>query len=266
LAIGCAPSLASLQPAHVAPKGHLQATVGMEVAVPTGTVANLVDAGRALSQTAQSRMLSPQDEGRLFDAGMAFAASPVAVIPHFALAYTLVDRTELGLRYSGDSWRLGGRYQLLSHEREGDPFDLVVGLGVAHAATPVPVGDVLPVLKIDDFTRWTSDVSAIMGTSRRWFRVWAGPKVVYTRFETSLTADLYMNEMQLATFRGHGLYYGGQAGVALGYSKLFFGVELTLMELSASAATTATTLASGSRTADFSGFVIYPAFGLMGEF
>lgn len=264
LAMGCAPSLATLQPAHVAPRGHLQVTAGLEVAVPTGTLVSAVDAGRTLAGSARTQALSAQDQARLFDAGVTFAASPVAVVPHFALSYGIYDRTEVGLRYSGDAWRVGGRYQLLAHEQ--DPLDMVVGLGLSRAATAVPVGDVIPVLSVDDFTRWTGDVSLLVGTSRSWFRVWAGPKLVYTAFDTSLRAELYMNEQQLATFQGHGLYYGGQGGVALGYRKLFLGVELTLMELSGTASTSATTLAIGSRTTDISGFVVYPAFALMGEF
>lgn len=264
LSPGCAPSLATLQPAHVAPRGHLQVTAGLEVAVPTGTLVSAVDAGRTLAGSARSQTLSAQDQGRLFDAGVTFAASPVAVVPHFSLSYGVYDRTEVGLRYSGDAWRLGGRYQLLAHEQ--DPLDMVVGVGVSRAATAVPVGDVIPVLTVDDFVRWTSDLSLLVGTSRSWFRVWAGPKLVYTTFDTSLRAELYMNEQQLATFQGHGLYYGGQGGVALGYRKLFLGVELTLMELSGTARTSATTLATGARTTDISGFVVYPAFALMGEF
>ena len=264
LALGCAPSLATLQPAHVAPRGHLQVTAGLEVAVPTGTLVSAVDAGRALSRSARSQTLSAEEQGRLFDAGVTFAASPVAVGPHFALSYGLYDRTEVGLRYSGDAWRLGGRYQLLAHEQ--DPLDMVVGLGVSRAATAVPVGDVIPVLSVDDFTRWTTDLSLLVGTSRSWFRVWAGPKLVYTTFDTSLRADLYMNEQELARFHGHGAYYGGQGGVALGYRKLFLGVELTLMELSGTASTSATTLPNGGRSTDISGFVVYPAFALMGEF
>ena len=49
---GCAPSLATLQPANVAPAGHFQMTAGMEVAVPTGTIIRSIDAGKSLGDTA----------------------------------------------------------------------------------------------------------------------------------------------------------------------------------------------------------------------
>ena len=263
-AAGCAPSLATLQPAHVAPRGHLQATAGLEVAVPTGTLVRAVDAGRTLAQTSKTQMLSAEDQGRLFDAGVTFAVSPVSVVSHFALSYGIYDRTEVGLRYNSGAWRLGGRYQLLRHEE--DPLDMVVGAGVARSATSMPVGDAISVVSVDDFTRWTGDLSLLVGTSRSWFRVWVGPKLVYTHFDTSLRETLSMNEQELATFVGHGLYYGGQGGLALGYRYLVLAVELTLMELSGSASTSTTTLATGARTTDISGFVVYPAFALMGEF
>ena len=35
----------------------------------------------------------------------------------------------------------------------------------------------------------------------------------------------------LASFSGEGFYVGGQAGAVLGYKKLFFGVDLTMVEL-----------------------------------
>lgn len=261
---GCAPSLATLQPAHVAPRGHLQVTAGLEVAVPTGTLVSAVDAGRTLGRSSHDQMLSAEDEGRLFDAGVTLATSPVSVVPHFSLSYGIYDRTEVGVRYTSGAWRLGGRYQLLTHQ--DGPLDMVVGLGLSRAATAVPVGDVIPVLSVDDFTRWTGDLSLLVGTSRSWFRVWTGPKMVFTHFDTSLRAELDMNQPALATFEGHGWYYGGQGGVALGYQKVFLGVELTLMELSGSATTSTTTLPTGARTTDISGFVVYPAVALMGEF
>ena len=50
LSAGCAPSLSTMQPAHIAPKGHVQATAGIEVSAPTATFTRVIDAGKALSQ------------------------------------------------------------------------------------------------------------------------------------------------------------------------------------------------------------------------
>jgi hypothetical protein len=260
----CAPSLATLQPAHVAPKGHVQITAGMEIGIPTGTVVKTVDAGRTLARRAQSEQISDAQKWQLFDAGINLVASPPSVEQHFAIAYTFVDRAEANIRYAGGGWRLGGRYQTLRHE--DGPFDMVVGLGVARATNPVPLGDVFPVLTVDDFTRWTLDLPVMIGTSREWFRVWAGPKLLYTRFDTTMRLDLVANEVQVATFEGHGWYFGGQAGVAVGYRKVFFGVELTLGELAGAATVHTPMLPVTVRSTNISGFVIYPSIALMGEF
>lgn len=260
---GCAPSLGTLQPAHVAPRGHVQATVGAEIGVPTGSVDTVVGVGRRLSEAAQSGTLTDEQKWQLLDAGINLVASPPSASQHLAIAYTVVDRTEVSLRYVGGGWRLGGRYQVLNHA--DSPLDVVVGFGAARSTTPIPAGDVLPVLKIDDFTRWTFDLPVLAGTSNDYFRVWFGPRLLYSRFDTALRLELVQDETVLGVFRGSALYYGGQVGVAVGYRHVFFGLELTLAGMTGSAAAT-TTLPIPSRRAELSGLIVYPAFGLLGEF
>src|SRR4029077_343552 len=162
----------------------------------------------------------------------------------------------------GSGWRGGLRYQLLRHEDA--PLDLTVGAGVSHSSYPIPLGDFVPILEIDDFSRWTVDVPVLVGTSRSWFRVWAGPKFLYSHFSTALRLTIPGGEMQLASFEGHATYVGGQGGLAIGYRHLFFAVELTLAEAFGSASVTATSLPE-VRPVDFTGFIVYPAFGLIGE-
>jgi hypothetical protein len=73
----------------------------------------------------------------------------------------------------------------------------------------------------------------------------------------------------LASFEGHAIYYGGVAGVAVGYRYIFLALELTVAELVGSADVTAVMTAATepvARSADLSGLVFYPTFGLMGEF
>ncbi|MBC8133194.1 MAG: hypothetical protein H7X95_09465 [Deltaproteobacteria bacterium] len=259
----CAPSLATLQPAHVAPQGHVQATAGMEIAIPTGTIAKVFEVGESLAGEARTRMLSDAEIARLFNTGVTIAASPPSIGQHFAIAYSLLDRTEIGIRYAGGGWRLGGRYQFLRHE-EG-PFDLVVGLGVARSTTSIPLGNVVPFLEASDFTRWTIDVPILIGTSRSWFRVWTGPKFLYSRFDTSVAVTLPMNAVETGSLRGHATYVGAQGGFAVGYRHVFLGFELTLGQLSGSA-NVATMLSVPTPPTDISGFVVYPSFALMGEF
>ena len=259
--VACAPSLATMQPAHVAPKGHFQATAALEVGIPTGALASAIDAGKTLSDAASQGSLTGDQERQVFEAGVNVLASPPSVGPNLALAYTPLDRFEVGVRYAGTAWRVGARYQLLRHEEA--PLDLTVGAGLSRSAFAIPVGDFIPILEVDDFTRWTVDVPLLVGTSSSWFRVWLGPKLLYSHFSTALRLTIPGGDVQLASFEGNTTYVGGQGGLALGYRHLFFGVELTLAEAFGSASVTSTL--AEARPVDYSGFIVYPAFGLMGE-
>jgi hypothetical protein len=259
---GCAPSLATLQPAHVAPKGHVQATAAMELGVPTGTVARVIDTGRSLADMDPTQ-IDDSEKIQLFEAGVTVAASPPAFGPHFALAYTIVERFELGLRYAGEGVRGGARYQIL--RRPEAPVDMVVGLGVARSSKAIPVDDIIPVVKVDDFTRWTIDVPLLLGKSSDWFRVWAGPKVVVTRYDVAMRLALSGVEPELASFGGTSFYYGGVGGLALGYRHLFVALELAVLSLSGSASMRSSNLMFDGRSVDMDGLVVYPSFGLIGE-
>ena len=273
LSAGCAPSLATMQPAHVAPKGHVQATMGFEVSAPTGTVNRIIDTGKTLSDVARTQMdLTPAQEQQVFEAGVNVVVVPPSLGFHFAAAYTLVDHLEVGVRYAGGGWRFGGRYQILEHE--DGPCDLTVGVGVGRAAFEIPLTSYIPILEVEDFTRWTVDVAPLqIGTSRSWYRVWGGPKFLYSQFRTALRLSIPgIDTPDLASFEGHAIYYGGQAGFALGYRSIFFAVELTLTNVTGTGDVTAASPArDGSpapiaRSANLSGFVIYPTFGVIGEF
>jgi hypothetical protein len=61
---------------------------------------------------------------------------------------------------------------------------------------------------------------------------------------------------------GYAVYAGGFAGVVFGYRSIFLGPELTVVRIAGNADVNAL----GSTTnIDIGGFVIYPAFALMGE-
>lgn len=258
-----------MQPAHVAPKGHFQATAAIEIGIPTGTISRAIDTGTSLGNDVKNQMsITPAQERQLFDAGVNFAASPPSANTHFAIAYTLLDHWELGIRYAAGGWRLGSRYQFLRHE--DGPFDMTLGLGVSRIATEIPI--TIPLLEVDDFTRWTGDAGLQIGTSRGFYRAWFGPKFLYSHFTTAMRLDVPGAQLpDLANFEGHGIYYGGQGGIAIGWKHVFFAFELTICELTGSATATSQ-LAQNSNgepiaaDVDISGLVIYPTFGFLGEF
>ncbi|MGK3991645.1 hypothetical protein WME99_51850 [Sorangium sp. So ce136] len=264
---GCAPALSTFQPAHVADKGHVQAELGLDVSVPTGAIASVVDAGVVLANIAESRELTEGERVTLFEAGGALALNPPSVTPHIGVGYTALDRWELNLRYTGSAFRLGTRYQLLKRDKHG--VDLTAGAGVGRYVIDLPVGSILGLVELEDFTRWQIDLPIQIGTAGTWYRVWGGPRLMFTTFDTALVVDLpaftgYPGERELASFSGTGLYVGGQAGVALGYKHVFLGFELTLAEIFSSGELAV--LGERAVAVDLDSFIIYPSIGLMLEF
>jgi hypothetical protein len=259
----CAPSLATMQGAHVAQKGHFAGTAALEVGVPTDTLSRVYDTGKTLAQAAETRMLTPDEQRQVFEAGVVLAASPPSFGQHLMLAYVPIKNLEANLRRAGGGWRLGGRYQLLNHE--DGPFDLTVGIGAARSTYTLPIPDIIPFLEITDFTRYTFDLPLLIGTSRSWFRTWIGPRVLYSRFNTDMRFAPPGTTIDIASFKGSSFYYGGQGGIAAGYKHVWFGVELTVTKMSGSAEVTVPSQVAVIDPFSFSGWVIYPAFGLMIE-
>jgi hypothetical protein len=272
LSAGCAPSLSTMQPAHVAPKGHVQAAAGFEISAPTGTISRVIDTGKSLSEVARTNMnLTPEQEQQVFEAGVNVVVVPPSFGYLLAANYTVLDNWEVGLRYAGGGWRFGTRYQILHHE--DDPLDLTIGAGISHASFEIPLASYIPILAVDEFTRWTIDLSPLqVGTSRSWFRVWASTKFLYSHFETAMRLSIPgVATPDLASFSGSTIYYGGQGGFALGYRHVFFAFELTLAGISGAGTVTATDPRPGvtepvARDANLDGFVVYPTFGFIGEF
>jgi hypothetical protein len=264
LVASCAPSLSTFQPAHVAPKGHLSVSTGIEGGVPVGALTTLLDTGKTLArQGANGQPLTDAEKWQIFDAGVNLLLLTPSIGPHVAVTYVPAPHFEVGIRYAGAAWRGGARYQLIDHEH--GPFDLTVGLGISRFSFSFPLSDQIPGLSLDDFSRWQVDVPVLVGTSRDWFRVWAGPKLLLTTFSTALSLSL-PGDTTLARFDGTGAVLGGQGGFAVGYRRLFVAFELTLAEAFGSAHLTAVGLTPPTHDTKVSSFTIFPSVGLMAEF
>jgi hypothetical protein len=264
LCAGCAPALSSFQPAHVAPKHHVQAEVGMDVSVPTGTIVEAIETGVAAATVAaeNQRPLSDAEIERIYQAGASLVLNPPSATPHVGVAFTVIDNLEINLRYATSSLRLGGRYQFLKKEVHG--VDASAGLGVGYFLFGLPLSG-LPVLNLDDFSRWQIDVPLVFGTHGTWYRVWGGPRFMYTYFGTELRLELpQLPDPELASISGHGFYMGAQGGVAIGYKYVFLGFELTLVQLLMRGKFEV--LNKTVRDLDVDSFIVYPTIGLMGEF
>lgn len=268
-ALGCSPALTSFTPAHVPQKGHVQAEAGFDVFVPTGTVKDAIEAAETLSAVAENRELTEDEEREVFEGAGALALNPPSATPHLGIGYSPLENFVIEGRYTIGALRLAGRYQFLHRAEHG--LDLSAGLGVGRYVYEFPVSSAIPIIELEDFTRYQVDVPVQLGVSGDWYRVWGGPRLLATFYDTELAlvyptipgAGANQPENLIATLDGTGFYAGGQAGVALGYKKVFLGFELTLAQFW----TSATLDAFGRRLeVDLSSFVIAPGIALMGEF
>ncbi len=265
LTAGCAPSLSTFQTAAVPPTGHFSAALGWEGSVSLGPLHDAYRTGRdALEKADDDQVLTTEEKWQAFDTGLKLLLAPPSFGYHLRLAYVPWRRLELSLRYAGSALRLGTRYQIL--DRATAPFDLSLGLGASRFTYEVPFSSFVPVLELDDFTRWQLDVPLLIGMQNRWFRAWGGPRFVATFFDAALRLDLRAEEPIMASLSGSAYYVGGQAGIGFGYRWLFVAFELTITQMVGDARFQAPLLRdSPRRDVETSGLVIYPALGLMGE-
>ena len=265
LLAGCAPSLSTFQTAAVPPTGHFSAAAGWEASVAPGALYDAYRAGEdVLQKAADDQALTTQEKWQAFDAGVALLLSPPSFGYHLSLAYVPWRRLEVSLRYTGSAFRLGSRYQLV--ERATGPFDMSLGLGVSRFSYDIPFADDLPLLAVDDFTRWQLDVPLLIGMQNRWFRTWGGPRFLATFFDAAMRLDLQVEAPVMASMSGSAYYLGGQAGIGFGYRWVFLAFELTITEMIGNARFEAPLLTdSPTRDTELSGLVIYPTLGLMGE-
>jgi hypothetical protein len=263
---GCAAAISSFAPAHVGPKGQWSPRAGVDIAIPTGGIGALIDAGKTLADAARTRGLGEDEKVRLFSAGMNLALNTPAFVQHLGLAYNPVDRWETSLDYAGGAWRLGTRYQWLA--QEGDGADLSVGVGLSRYARDFPIADIIDVIDLHGYRRWTLDLPLAIGRRGSYYRVWTGPKLAFIHHSAALVlhtparGDVAAHD-DVAGASGNASLWGGHAGAALGYRSLFLAVELTIARL---IGTAELNVFGRTTSADTSSWVISPGIALMGAF
>jgi hypothetical protein len=262
---GCAVGLSSNQPAHVADPGHAHTELGVDVSYPTGTIPQVINAAESVDEATQMRALTDDEKRKIFAGAAAIAVNPPAAIGHFGFDYGVAPRWEVGLRLATSGARLSARTQLLKQDEQG--VDLSIGLGLGHALFTPPVHNVFADVTVDDFSRWNIDVPVALGRHGSWYRVWGGPRLLWSHVSQSMTLTLRdlatSQEIRTSgTVSGSALYVGGYAGAALGYRSFFVGPELTVTYLFGSADVNAF---GSPSTVSIGSWVVYPAFAVMGE-
>jgi hypothetical protein len=237
---------------------------GVDVSVPTGIVTRTIDTGRALATTDS---LTEEEKRTVLAAGFNLAMSPPSLVEHVGLTYAPGTGWEVGLRYTAHAGRLGARRQLRSQAHDGTGWDLTVGLGIQRFSFGVPFAGLIPLVQVNDFTRYNFDVPLIAGRRGDFYRVWGGPRLLWSRYraELALRAPGQPGDMvneDLASVEGQGAYIGLQGGTALGYKMVFLAFELTVVRFLGSARMHA--FGSGTDI-DTGTWLIYPGIALLSE-
>jgi hypothetical protein len=267
LGLGCAPTVSSFTPAHVAPKHHVQAEAGFDVSVPVTGVAGLWDQVDNLAEAAGTRELSDEEQRRLFRGAAGLALNPPSASGHVGLGYTVIDALELNGRLMTGAWRLGGRYQVL---RQADhAVDGTFSLGGGHYSYEFPLSDQIPFIRLENFSRWQLDAGFLVGKHADWYRWWVGPKLLFTTYGTELVFEHPIpgagggNTQVLASLDGVGAYVGGQLGMAVGYKHVFAAFELTYAKFWTNAKLE---LLSERHDTNLQTSIVSPGFALLFEF
>jgi hypothetical protein len=261
----CGVGLSSNQPAHVPRKGHAHVEVGVDVSYPTGTIPDVIDAAESVEQATAKRAVTDDEKRRIFEGATAIAINPPAAVPHVGFDYGVAERWEVGLRLATSGVRLAARRQLLRQAEHG--VDLSLGLGLGRALFTPPIHSVFESVTVDDFSRWNVDLPVALGRHDTWYRVWGGPRFLWSRVSQTMTLtlrDFGASEpvRTTGTVSGRAFYVGGYAGAALGYRSFFIGPELTVTYLFGSADVNAL---GGRDVVSVRSWVVYPAFAVMGE-
>lgn len=245
-------------------KKHVQAEAGFDVSVPSN-IGDLVDDGVLVAKNASDHPLSDEERRRLFRDGAALALNPPSPVMHLGVGYVPLEHFEVNGRLSSGAWRLGGRYQLLDQLAHG--IDGTLSLGGGHYSYEFPLSDQIPLIKLDDFSRWQLDGSFLVGWHGNWYRVWGGPRAMLSFYGTQLTFDqpattTGAHEIVLASLDGSATYLGGQLGAAVGYKKVFVGFELTCAKFWTNASLK---ILDSETRFDVDSFIVYPGIALMLE-
>jgi hypothetical protein len=266
LLAGCAPALSSFTPAHVPPKKHLQGEGGFDISVPSN-ITSLIDDGRIIAKSANDKELTEEDQRRLFRDGAAFALNPPSLVWHTGIGYVPLEHFEVNGRLSAGAWRLGSRYQFLDQTQHG--VDGTLALGGGHYTYEFPLSSDIPLLKVEDFSRWQLDASFLIGKHGTWYRFWGGPRIMLSfygtemKFEQPAIPSLNVDEHNVvASLDGSATYLGGQTGVAFGYKWVFIGFELTVAKFWTSASLE---LQDRKTDLDIDSVIVYPGLALMFE-
>ncbi len=224
----CSSSLTTLQPARTTPSGHVSATTSVQVTLPMGLPGDILEAVQLLDDVSDDP--SAQEVRAMADAATAALIQPPSLDGQLRLAVGLGDRLELSGRVGAASAGGGVRLQWL---RQRPGIYGALGFAVDVVYNRLPVERLTNRVEIDRFERMDFSVPLVLGYSRRGVHLWAGPKLVISRFSSDVRVcagsdDVPCDQVAALGSRGRARYIAGQVGLALGSGRFWFAAEITV--------------------------------------
>jgi len=249
LVTGCASNLSTLQTAKPLAQGQFQVSLGAGAFIPAGQIVDLVDLaideGEKIKEDVENGErveLTEEDQQRILTSGVALAVAPPGLVNEVMIRAGVVENLDVGLRYSGVSWRLDTKFRFF-HAGDGEDvpenkrksIDMAIGLAGSRHSFKSPVLDLLKIVKIDDFSRWDVEVPLYLSTDfGDILRLYAAPKYVYSRTKLDQTLINFAEQGRDVSGFDVGLpakvkseFVGSTFGVSLGYKYVHVFAEIT---------------------------------------
>jgi len=233
---------------------------------PVGIAGEALDTVRALDDLDRPRM---QDIEDLAESATAALLAPPSVDAQLAMAYGVSRRFELDARVGSTGIGAGFRVQLL---RVRPGIYLALGAMAHFQLADFPLNRLTDEATLKRMVRYDFSFPLSFGYSSRVVHLWAGPKLVMTRFATDFTLCI---DSRAGTCRseasidasGRATHLAGQLGLALGKGHVWVAAEITVarvwvhgnLDLEASGT-------RRQRGVSRSGRIITPALGLLAWF
>ncbi|MEM9067866.1 MAG: hypothetical protein AAGE52_05145 [Myxococcota bacterium] len=223
-AAGCSSSLTTLQPARTVPAGHLQIGGSVQVTPPTGLPGDTYEAVRDISGLGNNP--TPAQVEQVAESATAALVQPPSLDAQASLAYGVTRRLELDARVGATSAGVGFRLQWL---RRKPGIYGALGFMVNVNFQQFPVERFTDEVEIESFRRQDFAVPLVLGYSRQRVHLWAGPKLVISRFDTEVGVclDDSCQDIRLRA-SGRATYVAGQFGIAIGSGRAWFALEMTV--------------------------------------
>jgi hypothetical protein len=263
---GCAPSLATMMPARLVPEHHVQITTSGELTETSGPIRDAIE---AIEDIDGSGRMTPAEVRTAARGAASALVQPPSIGYQIGVAYSPIDRFEVGLRSSMSAIRGHARWQFL---KIAPGFYGVLAGGVSGYLYGFPLQTFTSSAEVLGYARWDFDIPVHVGYSNRYFHAWGGPKLVFSVYDAEFEACVDETRGRCAQSATVGLsgtaaYIAGQLGFAVGYKQFWVGAELTIArvgldsELSIDDGPRAESLAYESE-----GLVLSPAVGIIAWF